>query len=428
MSIQESPESPLSPENRRNVQEMHQAAFQADVGAGLLELEHDRYNRPNPAWSSGLVLYNTIDRYFHRLLHRAFMYQDITDFDIAWYMEANEFVANLDSVSKCILKQYTHYGDEIVNSYLRYPDTFAQSEEMQRLFRELILDSRPLGFVQYLRDLAQREPNVPDITTIITRHGSLNVSAETTALVRKYRDAIADPDMRLTLVRGFIRDLTDILERAPRLRIPTRVFRGIRHDYLRNSVGNFFQVEGFLSTTANPYLMTRFGTRNVHEIILDAGIPCIPMESVSVFATEMELLVAPGMWALPDEKMPKVLLQQGENDGGFPSQMILFPAETERYEFHCRHVFLSAGPELPRPQNGGAKTRRSPKTRKSKSKSLKVEGRRSLSKEAMFQPSDPVYVKATAPPAVQKRLEAMKDAYTKPPRDVSDSSKGSNQK
>jgi hypothetical protein len=309
------------------------------------------------------VMYDVPSTKLATLLHSKFLYQRSNTFDLDWYRDSIKYTEQLNSSDTFTLRSYTRHGDEIANAYLRNPRTFRTNERIRTLLFETMPARRTICFApQMLSDL-----NDSYIPHFIKNDGDFYDSEYSDFLDIWETNYKHDWDEIEKLVKHYIEDLKRIVLSAPKLKQGMRVFRGVKKDYLRDEVMKDTRVNGFTSTSMNPWTMTKWGRKNVFEMIVHPNTPCIAMESVTHFKNEFEIMLFPDTICLPLQKREKFIFQNSPLIGNFKTSSILEP-QWSIDRFYTRSVVVHGGEEGSASSGGFVVSTKKLKTRRSKKK------------------------------------------------------------
>lgn len=208
---------------------------------------------------------------------------DVT-LDIEWARMSDEYVDGLPHEDRLILSRYTAFGDELVNTLLRFGDDAVKSH-----FR-LRVTAYPPYIVQLMRLRGLRLEDNP-----VTMSGSM--SDREHALNKRLISAATDEEL-LLCVKHLCADLVRIIDAAPKPTRHMRLLRGVSDDYLKGMDGVVFRHKNFISTTYSPHTsewLNEEPTNYVYTIDINKATPCISMKNISQVAGEFEIFIAPGM-------------------------------------------------------------------------------------------------------------------------------------
>jgi hypothetical protein len=174
------PVSNVSTANRANVVELDEKSYQEQfVRQAIAYVDDEKTQRVS------FPLFET-NPAFHDTLHIPFLFQDLSDFDIDWYIEARTYTANLSSDKVYTARRYTRNGDEIVNAFMRNPDTFDSNPRVLELFKQMDDENRPFFWVQFLRTYMDEHDSFGDY---ITQRGELSAMPEVYRAMEAYEQA-----------------------------------------------------------------------------------------------------------------------------------------------------------------------------------------------------------------------------------------------
>jgi len=251
----------------------------------------------------------------------------------AWLREQVAFINELSSREQDILKSYTRNGDVLVNNYLRgtlYEDS-----------RDLVAASLRIPVDMYDRPIALGYSVLDQLSSILKRKdivvfgrlkkkddfllysGELN-TFEMREFMMANLDYFGQAIHLGPLIEQYRRELTAILEKAPRPPHAFRVYRGLNSESHLTSLT--FRNVDFLSTSMSPEWATLLFTRTLdgalvsrkhrccmYELNVDPDVPCLYMQSLSQYPDEYEMLIAPGMTVSmePTARLKSVIEREG---------------------------------------------------------------------------------------------------------------------
>ena len=399
-----------------------------DYGANLRNaLIHVHHNGPTSPSENEYVSFHVPSPAVRQALHRRFLFQTPDDFDFAWYAASNAYVQGLDKYEKYILRAYTRYGDEVVNTYLRSPtqEAFFANRRVQNLLFDMEKHSDMHTLALHLLDAYGEE----SLSSYFSSSGELlsTGSAELEQIVERLQDGGEDVhDLFYGMLDNFVGHLRDILLRAPRSQHPLRVFRGVRKDYLPATETAVTQA-GFVSTTFSVDAALKFANKNklLYELLVQPNTPCLSLVSISRFHREYEILLAPETFAVAGPREPTFPLHTVEFEGVIAGTHFLHP---ETYPYVRRIVTVAhaestdaAAAAAATPTTGGRalplsrSTRRTKAATKVATKATKVHSKR-LGTRRRLTPHpllpfwreranmDPVIVPTAVPPRIRDLL------------------------
>lgn len=252
----------------------------------------------------------------------------------AWLEAQTAFIlTGLSNRERNILISYTRHGDRLANNYLRR----TLRDDLHDLMSEII--AGPTDYPHYSVPLAyslldqidtlMREKKhllaIPDDwvgdrrkpSSLLLGGGAdgSEVSMEAVAAFMEANRAFFDSPRQIeSLLAQYVRDLYEIMKKAPRAPHTFTVFRGFKSDSYLTSLD--FRAVDFLSTSLSPetvynhFLFHKSDARimrlysgSVYEMNVSPSVPCIYMESMSQFPGEFEILIPPGVIVETDDKV-----------------------------------------------------------------------------------------------------------------------------
>jgi hypothetical protein len=326
-----------------NAPQYNRNAHGMDIG--VKRIDYDVLNKYQTSFASSVV--KTVHSEFMDFiepvgnsLDNIFLIQHLKNFDPEWHERSLDYVKNLPMTDKYMLHAYTRHGDKLINTLTRTPDEFETDEECVDLVKSCIkFNTNNVIAVQIFQELGMnpeqfleiewRRPGIPYVNAVGLGH--LIAYAKTLA-IEKVKQHL------LTLAQ----EIKRIINAAPQLTKPIRLFRGIQYDYIATdnaSAGNKLDLIGFQSMSSSIASALGFAGQyndnnlQKHSMIycftLHPGTPCIAMKGVSHFPHEDEVLVNMDL--------------QCRFEPEFAEKIFLNPAI---YDFH-----QMAMPDAPHPKN-----------------------------------------------------------------------------
>jgi hypothetical protein len=253
--------------------------------------------------------------------------------DTDWLYKQKEYIYNLSKYDVFTLKGYTHYGDILVNSFLRdvldynlirnsnkeffnsvfYFPVFFQLEQLVSTY---IVRKNKLGIYSMFTVSTGTKVKMYTSTSNIPRSGKLQVYID--LILNKYSSlSLSDKyillvslwnyihnDIYKVVIKQFSEDLIRILTRSPTLNKDIKVYRGVRDDYyLKGSKDGIYKNIGFVSTSLDVekaqffQQMENDGSNKQNEpccikvINLLKGTKALLMMPVSQYGDEKEVLL-----------------------------------------------------------------------------------------------------------------------------------------
>ena len=191
--------------------------------------------------------------------HNTSLYQN-SSIDINYFTKQKEFIDNLSEDDKLLLASYTHFGDRIINNFLR------------KIWTEKTL----LAFLNEHVKLMEHD----------TFSKLLGVSI----------DLITEQDV-MKIIGDFVEKFRKVFMKVPILEKPLRVFRGIEVDstFDPRKGGIPSPTIDYLSTTYDPYespLQLYSGESCcIYEIVINKGVRALWVEPMSKYPLEREIII-----------------------------------------------------------------------------------------------------------------------------------------
>lgn len=321
--------------------------YQTELVGKIVRPFHDiKTNPENP-----YVVYEVDDEVLRAHLHDYFLFQTPADFQFEWLEQSKAYVRNLTNFQKNILRSYTRHGDELVNAYLRNPEGFQTDTRVQ----ELLFDVMPRNFTlpfashiaeDYISQQMDRSYAEDDFFDDVGDVRELGQHVQQIFIDDVLRENPVNWDVLRRYIDRYVSDFHEIFRAAPRTSAPLLVFRGVVNDYM-NQVDTPVLMKGYTSTTYSIDIARNFAGdgRQVYEMILLPGTPCLAMDYVSEFeGLECEVLVDSHVYAVAEKNFEKRLLHpniahaepvvpdivlRGENEPLASRMVILHPPEAE---------------------------------------------------------------------------------------------------
>jgi hypothetical protein len=254
----------------------------------------------------------------------------------AWLREQVAFIHELSWREQDILKSYTRNGDVLVNNYLRgtlYDDSRDLVEASLRVSH--YGDDRPVALGYSVLDQLSSIVKRKDIVVyaglekkddfITTTTGHLNMFAMRDFMMANL-DYFGQAIHLGPLIEQYQRELTAILEKAPRPPHAFWVYRGLKSESHLTSLT--FRNVDFLSTSMSPEWAAALFTRAInderalvsrkyrccmYELKVRPDVPCLYMQSLSQYPDEYEMLIAPGMTVSlePTARLKSIIEREG---------------------------------------------------------------------------------------------------------------------
>lgn len=267
--------------------------------------------------------------------------------DTKWLQRQKEYVYNLSKYDIFTLKGYTHYGDILVNSYLRdvldhnlvriNNKEFFNSTTYFPVFFQL--DNIVSKFVKTNNKLAIESLFNANVGTKVKLYMSPDKTVPSSAKLQVYIDLIINKYKSLPLstkyillvslwnhmhndtyknvIQMYYEDLTRIINHSPSITKDIKVYRGVKDDYyLRGSKDGIYRNIGFVSTSLDVEKAQFFQSLDndnvdkeetccIKVIQLLKGTKALLMMPISEYGHEKEVLLDHG--SLYNIRKPMVL-------------------------------------------------------------------------------------------------------------------------
>lgn len=285
---------------------------------------------PYDQFGSSWRIYKEYNNYNNDFIKKSSIENELS-MDIEWLNKQKEYVYNLSKYDIFTLKGYTHYGDVLVNSFLRdvldynlvrnsnkeffnsvfYFPVFFQ---LDRLISTYVSRNNKLGIHSMfivstetkVKMYTSTSKNVPHsgklqayINIITNNYSSLSLSDKYILLISLWN--YIHNDIYKNVIKQFSEDLTRILIKSPTLTKDIKVYRGVRDDYyLRGAKDSIYKNIGFVSTSldvekAQSFQQMDYGNDNrsccIKVIKLLKGTKALLMMPVSQYGDEKEVLL-----------------------------------------------------------------------------------------------------------------------------------------
>lgn len=234
---------------------------------------------PYDMYGSSWRIYKEYNNYNEEFLKTSSIENDLM-MDVEWLRKQQEYIYNLPKYDIFTLKGYTHYGDILVNSFLRdvLDDSLIRNKnkeffnsvfyfpmffQLDNLISRFVLRKNKLGiYSMFIIPTATRvkmytstSKNIPGtgklqvyIDLIINKYSTLALSDKYIILVSLWN--YMHQDIYKYVIKKFYEDLSRIITNSPTLRKDIKVYRGVRNDYyLRGSKDGIYKNIGFVSTS-----------------------------------------------------------------------------------------------------------------------------------------------------------------------------------
>jgi hypothetical protein len=300
---------------------------------------------PYDMFGSSWRMYKEYNNYNEEFLNKSSVDNELT-MDTDWLYKQKEYIYNLPKYDIFTLKGYTHYGDILVNAFLRdvldynaiknrnkdffnsvfYFPVFFQLEQFVSIY---ISRKNKLGIYSMftvstgtkVKMYTSTSKNIPSsgklqvyIDLIINKYSSLSLSDKYIILVSLWN--YMHNDVYKYVIKQFYEDLTRILIKSPTLNKDLKVYRGVRDDYyLRGSKDSIYKNIGFVSTSLDvekaQFFQQMEGSNKQSEpccikvIQLLKGTKALLMMPISQYGDEKEVLLNHA--SVYSIKTPKIL-------------------------------------------------------------------------------------------------------------------------
>lgn len=288
---------------------------------------------PYDVFGSSWRIYKEYNNYNEDFLKSTSIHNELM-MDVEWLHKQKEYIYNLPKYDIFTLKGYTHYGDVLVNSFLRdvldynlvrsnikeffnsvfYFPVFFQ---LERLVSTYVSRKNKLGVYSMfivssttkVKMYTSTSKNIPSsgklqvyIDLIINKYATLSLSDKYIILVSLWK--YMHDDIYKNVVKQFYEDLTRIITNSPTLSKDIKVYRGVRDDYyLRGAKDGIYKNIGFVSTSLdvekaqlfqqmmNGYTKEQDEPCCIKIIKLLKGTKALLMMPVSQYGDEKEVLL-----------------------------------------------------------------------------------------------------------------------------------------
>ena len=268
-------------------------------------------------------------------------------YDTEWLKEQLSFVYNLNTYDTFTLKGYTFNGDVFANNLLRGTLDQKKFRYCNDAFKEQIIDYFPLFMqldklfnstnhdvfksdqektkVQRISKIAcsfpQQSATLADWKRLLSNR-NLKMSERYAILVPLWSHLTEA--FQLQVLELFIKDLINIIMKAPKNTKQMVVYRGVRNNfYLQESKDNIYKNIGFVSTSLDIDVAKEFQkplTPNddakccIQRILVPKGTHSVVIFPISTFQNEKEVLLPSGViYKLFRKKILKSFYRHPEN-------------------------------------------------------------------------------------------------------------------
>lgn len=253
-------------------------------------------------------------------------FEDIIDHD--WLSSMNNYIYNLSTKDLYTLIGYTFYGDILANNYMRNKlDINAFNKDLLDLQKWIIyypIFFQALEYIENITDINKiikigKKSNITIpkdnyTTIIIAKFGNqLNV-IDIIKLLKNKSVPISEKYMLMYIIssylsftefweyiiQNYIKDLNNIIKKAPPLKKTLIVYRGVKNDYYLkvpsnpdNKSKHIYKTNSFVSTSVNLGSALRFTGKQCcfKRITLLPGTHTLLLAGISKFINEFEILL-----------------------------------------------------------------------------------------------------------------------------------------
>lgn len=234
--------------------------------------------------------------------------QDIAPFNfpLDWLHLSNYFIQELLTDDVFTLTAYTNIGDKLANAELRNEfvdiNNFKQGSysieqgppfplfvACKNLLKQIVRPQQAFGVLSQTN-----QANADELLRAVRNPNAKN--SELYKMILEARHYFTDEFYKFA-IREFIKNLEDIINRAPVLTEDAILYRGVKDvKYLSNDARTFLNVQ-FMSTSYSPRVAFEYADKRigccVKKLRVPAGTKCIWMEPVTLHAGEHEVLLPP---------------------------------------------------------------------------------------------------------------------------------------
>jgi hypothetical protein len=248
--------------------------------------------------------------------------------DMTWLKDMNNYIMNLSTKDIYTIIGYTFYGDTVSNNYMRrrlnkqmfmnelsaydkwisvyYPLFFQAVDYLDKDVsdvKKILRDGKDNkvtvpGTVGYValsdKTLANKQMEVSEVLKLLKNNTTMKTSDKYLIFYAIGR-FLSFSEFWQNVIRLYIQDLETIIQKAPALKKPLVVYRGVKDDYyLKGQEGNVYTTDGFVSTSINLGSALRFaGVKCCFKrITLLPGTRTLLLAGVSKFKQEFEILLS----------------------------------------------------------------------------------------------------------------------------------------
>lgn len=248
--------------------------------------------------------------------------------DMTWLKDMNDYIMNLSTKDIYTIIGYTFYGDTVSNNYMRrrlnkqmfmnelssydkwisvyYPLFFQAVDyldnnvsDVQKILRDgkdnKVVIPGTVGYVALTdKTLVNKQMDVSDVLKLLQKNKTMKNSDKYIIFYTIGR-FLSFTEFWQNVIRVYIQDLESIIQKAPALKKPMVVYRGVKDDYyLKGKEGNVYTTDGFVSTSINLGSALRFaGVKCCFKrVTLLPGTRTLLLAGVSKFKQEFEILLS----------------------------------------------------------------------------------------------------------------------------------------
>lgn len=220
--------------------------------------------------------------------------------DWKWLKEMNQYVKTLSKADIYNLKGYTHYGDVIVNSYLRKTlkkDQFIKdlkSAKWSSFYYPLFFSAMELfnETSEYLLEYVVKPEYLSEVKILLSK----KTYVESYNYFINIMSTFHYENFWINVITKYSNNLLRIFNNAPVTNKNMIVYRGIKEDYVMNGKNNnVYKTNCFVSTSFDLKIAMSFtgSTCCLQRITLLKGARILLIAGISSYAHEMEVLLNP---------------------------------------------------------------------------------------------------------------------------------------
>lgn len=295
--------------------------------AGLREIQYESPGVRTPPPKAHIRRHPRFKKYKHQL----FGLRDYTEYTDKWligydqpaledFLQRQEkFYTTLTFREVQTLQTYTLYGDRLLNNFLRQQSDRDIEELIESMLFQDVETPIDYQIVDNYGKLQSLGLNLPpyeklfiDDEAFDNMMGRMYLSesmrkefigkinrAECQRIVIRNQAWFSDFKNIKPMVYALFTEIMDVILRAPRPKAPIKLYRGMGSERQKSLI---FTAMDFWSTSISPEAAMEFmrgkthSTNEmccIHEITVNAGIPCMFLDPISKVAGEMEILMVP---------------------------------------------------------------------------------------------------------------------------------------